>query len=106
MRRFRGLRRTVDFQRLRRQGRRIPTGALLIIRSDAAPGDETSLVGISIKKSIGKAVIRNKIRRRLAAILDERLAGHVPVRLILEARPEAARATFAALRADVHRALS
>ena len=91
MRRFRGLRRTVDFQRLRRQGRRIPTGALLIIRSDAAPGDETSLVGISIKKSIGKAVIRNKIRRRLAAILDERLAGHVPVRLILEARPEAAR---------------
>ncbi|MGR4063849.1 MAG: ribonuclease P protein component [Vulcanimicrobiaceae bacterium] len=105
MRRFRGLRRTVDFQRLRRHGRRITTDALTILRSDAVPGDEISLVGIAIKKSIGKAVIRNKIRRRLTAILDERLDGRTPLRLILDARPEAARATFAQLRADVERAL-
>ena len=62
-------------------------------------------MGIAIKKTIGKAVIRNKIRRRLTAILDERLDGLAPVRLILDARPEAARATFAQLRADVERGL-
>jgi ribonuclease P protein component len=106
MRRFRGLRRTVDFQRLRRHGRRTTTDALTIVRSDASPGDDVSLVGISIKKTIGKAVIRNKIRRRLTAILDQRLAGRAPMRLILDARPEAARATFAQLRADVERGLA
>jgi len=106
MRRFRGLRRTVDFQRLRRQGRRTTTDALTIVRSDAARGDDVSLVGISIKKTIGKAVIRNKIRRRLKAILDERLAGLAPMRLIVDARPEAALATFAQLRAEVERGLA
>ena len=63
MRRFRGLRRTVDFQRLRRQGRRTTTDALTIVRSDAARGDDVSLVGISIKKTIGKAA---EVERGLA----------------------------------------
>ncbi len=73
MRRFASLRRQADFARLRRQGRRVTTKSLVIYRSDSLSGDDSSLVGITVSKSIGKAVIRNKVRRRLAAILHEAL---------------------------------
>ncbi|MBV8530169.1 MAG: ribonuclease P protein component, partial [Candidatus Eremiobacteraeota bacterium] len=87
MRRFESLRRQADFARLRRQGRRIPTKSLIIYRSDSFPGDPASLVGITIGKSVGKAVIRNKLRRRLAAIAHQALARSRAMRLLLVARP-------------------
>jgi len=105
MRRFASLRRRADFARLRQRGRRIARATLTIYRSDAAPGDPTSLVGIAINKSIGKAVVRNKLRRRLAAILHDELAEHRAMRLLLVARPAAAAAGFNALRDDVGAAL-
>lgn len=50
-------------------------------------------------------MVRNKLRRRLAAIVHEALAGMPPARLLLVARPPAAAADFATLRADVTSAL-
>ena len=41
----------------------------------AAPADRTAVVGITVTKPVGKAVVRNKVRRRLAAILQQMLAG-------------------------------
>ncbi|HEX8828748.1 MAG TPA: ribonuclease P protein component [Xanthobacteraceae bacterium] len=105
MRRFRSLRRQADLARLRRQGRRISTNNLTIYRSDAVSGDPSSLVCITVKKSIGKAVFRNKLRRRLAAIVHEALEQRSPLRLLLVARPAAASATFVELRAEVTSAL-
>jgi len=105
MRRFASLRRQSDFARLRRQGRRLPTKSLIIYRSDPLPGDSSSLVGITVSKSIGKAVIRNKLRRRLAAILHEALAPHGTMRLLLVARPSASQAGYAGLRAEIATAL-
>jgi ribonuclease P protein component len=105
MRSFAGLRRRADFVRLRRQGRRVNTGTVTLYRSDGAPSDERSLVGIAINKSIGKAVVRNKIRRRLVSILHDALSGRRTMRLLVVARPSAADAAFDALRADVVRAL-
>jgi ribonuclease P protein component len=105
MRRFASLRRQADFARLRRQGRRVSTKSLVIYRSDPLPGDVRCLVGITVSKSIGKAVIRNKLRRRLAAIVHEALARHDAMRLLVIPRPAAALARSRDLRAEVSSAL-
>jgi ribonuclease P protein component len=106
MRRFAGLSRQADFARLRRQGRRASSKSLVIYRSDSLPGDPSSLVGISVSKSVGKAVIRNRVRRRLAAIVHDALAERRTMRLLLVARPVAALAPFAELQAEVASALN
>lgn len=105
MRRFASLNRQADFARLRRQGRRVTTKSLVIYRSEPLPSDVSSLVGITVSKSIGKAVIRNKLRRRLAAIVHEALEHHRAMRLLLVARPVAALARLRDLRAEVTSAL-
>jgi ribonuclease P protein component len=105
MRRYASLRRRADFARLKQRGRRISTPTLTIYRSDAFPSDATSLVGITVTKSIGKAVVRNKLRRRLGAILNEALAECRTMRLLVVARPAAATLAFAALDAELSSAL-
>lgn len=106
MRRFAGLRRRADFARLRQRGRRVTTPTLTLYRGESLPGDPASLVGFTVTKAIGKAVVRNKLRRRLAAIVHEALAGSPAVRLLVVARPAAAAASFAALREDLAGALA
>ena len=66
------------------------------------PAPETR-VGIVVSKKVGKAVVRNKVKRRLREIL-RRL--HLPkAQLLLVASPEAREADFAELFQDVVRAL-
>lgn len=105
MRRFASLSRQADFARLRRRGKRVSTKSLLIYRSDPFPSDPISLVGITVSKSIGKAVIRNKLRRRLAAIIDDALGQQTAMRLLVVARPGAEAAVFGDLRAELGSAL-
>jgi ribonuclease P protein component len=106
MRRFAGLRRQANFARLRQRGRRIPTKNLTLYLGDAAAGDSTSLVGITVNKTIGKAVLRNTLRRRLAAIVNEALPSDRRVRLVIVARPTAGALSFAALRDELCAALT
>ena len=106
MRRFASLRRRSDFNRLRQRGRRVNTPSLTLYHSDAFAGDQTSLVGITVSSSIGNAVIRNRVRRRLASIVHDALDGHRTMRLLLIARPLAATASFETLRSDVTSALA
>jgi len=106
MRRYASLRRRADFARLRRHGRRAAGRILTLYLTDALPRDASSLVGITVNKAIGKAVVRNKLRRRLAAIVDDALAeSGRALRMVIVARPGAAQADFAALRADFLSAL-
>jgi ribonuclease P protein component len=105
MRCFASLRRQADFIRLRQRGRRISTKNLTLYLADALPSDSGSLVGITVSKSIGKAVVRNKLRRRLAAILNETLAYGRTIRLVVVARPLAADLAYGALQAEVASAL-
>lgn len=105
MRRFASLRRQAEFARLRQRGRRIATKTLTMYLADALPSDVTSLVGITVNKSIGKAVVRNRLRRRLAAAVNEALARSRAVRLVVVARPPAAHLAFAQLSAEVTSAL-
>ena len=105
MRRFASLRRAGDFTRLRARGRRTATANLTFFRADAAPADPHPLVGITVSKSVGTAVVRNLLRRRLAAAIHELLPEHARMRLLIVARPSAATLSFAALREEVRGAL-
>jgi ribonuclease P protein component len=105
MRRFASLRRTADFARLRQRGRRTATANLTIFRGEAAPHDERPLVGITVSKSVGTAVVRNRLRRRLAASLHELLPAQTRMRLLVVARPSAAALPYRVLQDELHRAL-
>ena len=104
MRAYASLRRAAEFHRLRSRGRRISGGALTVYRADAFASDPRSVVGITVGKPVGGAVVRNTVRRRVAAILREELAGR-RMRVLIVARPSAALAPYAALRNELVRAL-
>jgi ribonuclease P protein component len=104
MRRYASLRRPADFSRLRQRGRRYSAAALTVYTADPLARDRTSIAGISVGKPVGKAVVRNRVRRRVAALLHELLAGR-RLRLLVVARPPAADAPFAQLRNELERAL-
>lgn len=63
--------------------------------------------GFIISKQVGKAVIRNTVRRRLKAVCAGALA-EVPegTDVVIRALPASATASFAELRADVTRCLA
>ena len=105
MRRFASLRRTADFARLRRRGRRTATPNLTVYREEGAGSDTRPLVGFTISKSVGKAVVRNTLRRRLGACIHELLADRTLLRILVVARPSAATLSYTALCAEMRRAL-
>ncbi len=105
MRRYAGLRRSADFARLRQRGRRVASSALTVYRAEPFARDRLSVAGITVGKPVGKAVVRNLVRRRVAAILHEALAER-RLRVLVVARPAAAEASFDQLRRELERALA
>jgi ribonuclease P protein component len=91
------LRRKADFEALGRHGTARST-RLLVLRSLRTNGPETR-VGLSTPRSLGGAVQRNRVRRRLRELIRER-RGTIGTGwdLLLIARPEAATASHAELR--------
>ena len=100
------------FQRLRRG--RSGGARLLSIRWRPTRRGEAA-IGIVVSRKVGKAVVRNRVRRRLKEALRELLAGGVSQEatfrgepsfdMVVIARPEAADASFQELRAALRRAL-
>ena len=102
------MRRRADFavtvRRGSRAGRRLLTGHLLV-RGDK--GDQPPLVGFVVNKSVGNAVVRNKVRRRLRAVVR----GYLPSLpggslLVVRAHPQAATARQADLAAELDLVMS
>ena len=59
-----------------------------------------------MSKGVGNAVVRNRLRRRVKAILDRSAFGRPPHRdVVLIARPGAGEADFAAIAAELARLL-
>jgi ribonuclease P protein component len=88
------LRSAADFQRVRDQSPRVWPQRLLVLH--VAPNDlDHARVGITVSGRVGKAVVRNRIRRRLREALRARLdtlaAGYD---LLVVARPPSAQATW------------
>jgi ribonuclease P protein component len=72
----------------------------------AAEARDASRVGITVSRAIGDAVVRNRLRRRVKAILDRTTFGRPPHRdIVLIARPGAGEADFAAVAAELERLL-
>ena len=90
------LRRKADFAALGRQGI-ARSNPLLVVRALRTDGPETRL-GLSTPRSMGGAVERNRVRRRLRQLMRARRTDlGAGWDLLLIARPEAGRATYAEL---------
>jgi len=106
VRTFASLRRRGDFARVRSRGRR-RAGTYFVAFVDTGRDPRRSRIGLSIAKDVGGAVIRNRVRRRLKAVLDGTAFGQTPfVDCVLIARPAAGTGTFAEIAAEVSRLLS
>jgi ribonuclease P protein component len=92
------LRRRADFDRVFQQGRH-NSGRLLALRS--APNELAwSRFAYAVPKRVGKAVVRNKVRRRLREILRA-LPFEEGFDVVISVRPEAANCSFYSLKQEV-----
>jgi ribonuclease P protein component len=103
MRKYESLRRRSDFARVRGRGKRF--GGVLL-SSFVTAGRGHTRVGITVATTVGGAVVRNRLRRRLKSILDRYPLGAPPWRdIVFVARPGAGEALFSALVTEVARVL-
>lgn len=68
----------------------------------ALTGDAKSMAGFAVSKAVGGAVVRNRVKRRLRAVMADVLPT-LPVgsRVVVRALPPAADASFDELGSDV-----
>ena len=100
---YQSLRRRNDFSRVQRRGKRQAGPFFVLLATEARDG---SRIGITVAKTVGNAVVRNRLRRRVKAILDRRAFGGPPYRdVVLIARPGAGEAGFDAIAAELERLL-
>lgn len=100
------MRRSADFQQTVRRGARGGRETLVVhLTTSTDPGPPA--VGLVVSRAVGNAVVRNRVKRRLRALVTERL-GVVPdgARLVVRAQPPAAVATSAELGRDLDGAMS
>ncbi|WP_430867999.1 ribonuclease P protein component [Demequina aurantiaca] len=99
------MRAATDFQFAMRRG--CKSGRKTAVVYMARTGDATSMAGFAVSKAVGGAVIRNRVKRRMRAIVAESLPNLPPgTSVVVRALPAAADATFAQLRADLTGALA
>jgi ribonuclease P protein component len=107
------LRSSLDFARLRREGRRVG-GAYLALSYAArpAPGgmavvkEQPVRVGFIVSKRVGAAVVRNRVKRHLREAVRVRLTSLPPGwDIVISARPAAANAGYETLDAEIDRLL-
>jgi ribonuclease P protein component len=97
------MRRRADFTVAMRRGSRAGRALLSAYLLTGAGGeDQPPLVGFVVSKSVGKAVVRNKVRRRLRSLIR----GYLPSLpggslLVVRAHPQAATARQADLAAEL-----
>ena len=101
------MRRPAEFEQAVRRGARSGTTSLVVhLTSDPVSGGEPH-VGFVVAKSVGNAVVRNRVKRRLRAQMTHRIDQLPPSgRLVVRALPPAAGLDSAGLARDLDRALA
>lgn len=87
--------------RIQRIGQRSKSGRVVLI---SKPVRDLGRVGFTVAKNVGKAHIRNLVKRRLRHIARLRAFMFEKRDLVILALPEAANASFQELQKDVERA--
>jgi ribonuclease P protein component len=103
-----------DFALAVRRGRRVSAPGIVVHAAiaDRAQGETGAvpthpLVGFIVGRSVGNAVTRNRLRRRLRHVMASRLDQLPPgARLVVRATPSAAQRSFDGLSSSVDRALA
>jgi ribonuclease P protein component len=93
---------TAAVRRGSRSGRKLLTGHLLVPAAGAAGEDIPPRAGFVVSRAVGNAVVRNRVRRRLRALVREYLSS-LPrgSLLVVRAHPQAATASQADLAAEL-----
>ncbi|HYY87615.1 MAG TPA: ribonuclease P protein component [Chloroflexota bacterium] len=106
MKREQRLRSAADFQRAREAAPRAWAHPLLVLY--AAPNDlPVSRIGITVSSRVGKAVVRNRVRRRIREAARVLVPVLPPGRdLLFIARPPSANASWVELKEAVERVLT
>ncbi|MFH5821395.1 ribonuclease P protein component [Georgenia sp. AZ-5] len=103
------MRRPDEFSDAVRRGARSGARRLVVHLSlnEADPDGDPALVGFVVPKSVGTAVRRNRVKRRLRALARERLPDlPAGARLVVRALPDSAGASSPELAEDLDAALA
>jgi ribonuclease P protein component len=92
------------FAEIRATGRSRRDGRLVVVRSDGQGGGPAEL-GLIVGKTVGNAVVRNRVRRQIRAIVRESAPSHRGARYVVRALPGAGDQPYGALRASFNKCL-
>jgi ribonuclease P protein component len=102
VRTFASLRGRREFTLVIRRGHSSRSGTLTVFgyapRQDRTGGTK---LGVIIPKTVGKAVVRNRLRRRCRAIVDGAALGQPFEWYVIQCRPGAARLTYEELKTQL-----
>jgi ribonuclease P protein component len=93
------------FAALRRSKRRVRRGPITVTWAPGDPADPPR-VAYAIGKRVGGATVRNRIRRRLRAIVRDLRSALVPGAWLISAAPEVANLSYPELKTAVAEALA
>jgi len=105
VRRFASLRGRREFALVLRRGKAASSNSVNVISLAARDSATHPRVGIIVTTKVGGAVVRNRLRRRCKAILDQHVGELRGQWLVIACKPPAAALSYAALRSDVLRTL-
>ena len=98
------LRRAHDFARVRKEGR--AWSHALLVLSAASNGMDVTRVGFSVSKRVGKAHVRNRVKRLLREAVRQQLPGMVGgYDLVISGKPALVDQPYAQVEATVIRQL-
>ncbi len=90
------------------QGRRVPSAGFVLLVRQRDDGNPVMRAGYTVTKKIGNSVTRNRLKRRLRAIVQLVLPGHghAGADHVLIGRDAGLTRDFAQLRGDLEKALA
>jgi ribonuclease P protein component len=102
------LKKRAEFLRVKGGPRWGTPGFALETRSRPDSSQEPPRFGFTVSKKVGGAVVRNRIRRRLRALVAalDPACVHMGCDYVLIARPAAAERTYAELKSDLEQAIA
>ena len=100
------MRRSSDFGATVRRGRRAGNSSVVVHVLTVPAEPQVPVVGLVVSKAVGGAVVRNRTKRRLRALIRPLLGRLTPgSRVVVRAQPAAAAASSTTLARDLVRAL-